>query len=66
MADDILSILGFIIILVLLVFIYSKGFKIYEEFPFNWCPLDCWPPSGQKEPCEDCPYLHGVGRREEQ
>lgn len=28
-----------------------------DEFPFNWCPIDCWPDKGQDEPCDDCPYL---------
>ena len=63
MSDAILSAVGFIVILALLVIIYRKGFKVYEEFPYNWCPLDCWPPSWQKEPCKDCP-LKKISRPE--
>ena len=32
-----------------------------ENFdPHTWCPLECTAPKGQKEPCEDCPYLGPV------
>lgn len=57
MSEGALCILGFCTILLLLVAIMRKGFEVYDEFPFNWCPMECWPPQGQKEPCEDCPYL---------
>lgn len=60
MSDGEISVICFfalLCILVLIVWIASGEWKVPDKFPWNWCITECWPPPGQEEPCDDCPYL---------